>query len=61
LCACRIFLKLASTISYARNNPVRHRDPKPSNILFTAAGDVRILDFGNATLLEGGLTWELCA
>ncbi|MGC4054432.1 MAG: serine/threonine-protein kinase [Paludibaculum sp.] len=53
-----LFLEAASAVNYAHNNLILHRDLKPSNILVTAAGGVRVLDFGIAKLLEGGVTRE---
>ncbi|MGD9831209.1 MAG: protein kinase [Piscinibacter sp.] len=47
----RLFLQVAEAVSYAHGRLVVHRDLKPSNILVTAAGEVRLLDFGVAKLL----------
>jgi serine/threonine-protein kinase len=49
----RLFLAVAGAISAAHRMLVIHRDLKPSNILVTAAGEVRVLDFGIAKLLDG--------
>jgi serine/threonine-protein kinase len=48
----RLFLDVLGAVSYAHTNLVLHRDLKPSNILVTAAGEVKLLDFGIARLLE---------
>lgn len=50
----RLFLQVAQAVGHAHARLVVHRDLKPSNILVTRGGDVRLLDFGIAKLLESG-------
>ncbi|MDP9046160.1 MAG: serine/threonine protein kinase [Pseudomonadota bacterium] len=54
----RLLLQVARAVAHAHSRLVVHRDLKPANILVTAAGEVRLLDFGIAQLLDGGRVIE---
>lgn len=47
-----LFLQVLDAVRYAHQMHVIHRDLKPSNIFVTESGQVRLLDFGVAKLLQ---------
>ena len=59
-----LMLDVLAAVEQAHNRLVLHRDLKPTNILVTKTGDVKLLDFGIAKLLDdagGGTETALTA
>jgi serine/threonine protein kinase len=47
-----LLVEVAKAVAYAHSKLIVHRDLKPANMLVTAGGEVRLLDFGIARLIE---------
>ncbi|KAL8660110.1 MAG: hypothetical protein Q9202_006795 [Teloschistes flavicans] len=54
------FQQLVSAVSYMHSKGVGHRDIKPENILLSADGNLKIADFGLASLFSHNGKTKLC-
>ena len=54
----RLFSQVVNAVAYAHGKLVVHRDLKPANMLVSAEGQVRLLDFGIAKLMDEGQAKE---
>ncbi|MRR37627.1 serine/threonine protein kinase, partial [bacterium] len=53
-----IAVQLADSLAYAHSKGIVHRDVKPSNIILTPSGQVKITDFGIAHIEDPEMTQQ---
>jgi 3-phosphoinositide dependent protein kinase-1 len=56
-CATFYCAEVVLILEYLRGQGVVHRDVKPENLLLTADGHIKLVDFGSAKVLPLVCTW----
>lgn len=52
-------LQMSQAMAYAHEQSIVHRDFKPANVLITATGNTKIMDFGLAKIAQSGLQTQI--